>query len=428
MNYVIQKTNDLYLHDTNIENIFINEYMPLAPGDYVKVFLYAYMYAANKQSMNNEEMANQLNIPVKTVEEAWNYWESMLAIKKHKVSASEGDYVIEFLELKAMLYGSGEPVASTGKSEEIYENKTSNPLGNDEVKLLFNSIERLIERPLDSREVKSILELHEDFGMPVSLIEFGFKYGISKGNTNFNYIYAILNNWMKSGVKSIDDAEGFIEEVDEKKQREKRVMKALGFNRSASEIESSMMDRWFDEYGFKMDMVLEACSKTSGIPNPNFNYVNKILENWHSSSVKENRDVNEGSSVSRKVLNAYYDYLRQKSENDAEARKREVYEAIPQVEEIDREIKNIGVKISMAMITKDSSVDVNKLKQDMDYLVQDRAILLTENNYEMDFTEVKYTCDKCKDTGMTDEGAPCTCIQERRKEAANWQKRENIPL
>ena len=36
----------VYLYDTPIENIFLAEYMPEIPGDYLKVYLYAQMLAA----------------------------------------------------------------------------------------------------------------------------------------------------------------------------------------------------------------------------------------------------------------------------------------------------------------------------------------------------------------------------------------------
>ena len=41
------------------------------------------------------------------------------------------------------------------------------------------------------------------------------------------------------------------------------------------------MDTWFEEMEFSLDKVLEACSKTTGIANPNINYVNKVLVNWY---------------------------------------------------------------------------------------------------------------------------------------------------
>ena len=41
------------------------------------------------------------------------------------------------------------------------------------------------------------------------------------------------------------------------------------------------MDSWFETMDFSLEKVLTACSKTSGISNPNINYVNKVLLNWY---------------------------------------------------------------------------------------------------------------------------------------------------
>ena len=75
MNFVREKIKDFYLLDSRIENIFINEYMPAAPGDYVKVFIYAGMYAEHGLAMNNETIARQLGLEERQVQEAWSYWE-----------------------------------------------------------------------------------------------------------------------------------------------------------------------------------------------------------------------------------------------------------------------------------------------------------------------------------------------------------------
>ena len=45
MGFIKEKTRDYFLLDTSVENIFINEYMAGAPGDFVKVYLFALMYA-----------------------------------------------------------------------------------------------------------------------------------------------------------------------------------------------------------------------------------------------------------------------------------------------------------------------------------------------------------------------------------------------
>ena len=38
-----RKPRDIYLLDSHLENVFINEFLPAAPGDYVKVYVYVCM-------------------------------------------------------------------------------------------------------------------------------------------------------------------------------------------------------------------------------------------------------------------------------------------------------------------------------------------------------------------------------------------------
>ena len=44
---------------------------------------------------------------------------------------------------------------------------------------------------------------------------------------------------------------------------------------------------WFDKMGFSVDAILDACSKTAGISNPNINYINKVLTNWYEEGGKK---------------------------------------------------------------------------------------------------------------------------------------------
>ncbi|MEI3406319.1 MAG: hypothetical protein V8Q79_07035 [Christensenellales bacterium] len=108
MNFRREEIKEYYLLDTDVENIFINEYMASAPGDFVKVYLFALMYAGVRESLDNDMIARQLSMKVEDVEKAWAYWESMGVIRKErKNAAAEGkaEYDLEFVSLKRMLYG-----------------------------------------------------------------------------------------------------------------------------------------------------------------------------------------------------------------------------------------------------------------------------------------------------------------------------------
>ena len=81
MKYIKAKRRDMYLGDMPLENIFINEFLPIAPGDFVKVYLYARLYAELGYPLDNAQMSKELAVDEKTIIEAWEYWEDMNAIK-----------------------------------------------------------------------------------------------------------------------------------------------------------------------------------------------------------------------------------------------------------------------------------------------------------------------------------------------------------
>ena len=82
MNFIKEKIKDFFLLDTKVENIFINEYMPSAPGDFVKVYLYASMYAEHGLEITEKAIAKQLGLSEEKVREAWEYWEERGVIRK----------------------------------------------------------------------------------------------------------------------------------------------------------------------------------------------------------------------------------------------------------------------------------------------------------------------------------------------------------
>ena len=186
----------------------------------------------------------------------------------------------------------------------------------------------------------------------------------------------------------------------------------------ATDGERKIIDKWFDEMGFSLERILDACQKTVGIQNPNVNYVNKILENWQKEADSFGRDVNRKTTVSQTDLNSYYDFLRHDAERKAQEAKREVYEKLPRIEEIDESLKDLGSRLSRAVLS--GSEDLEEIKKLTTLLEQERAVLLTENNFPLDFTDVKYLCNECHDTGVNDAGRRCTCVRDRRGDAELW--------
>ena len=62
---------------TNIANLFMEEHLPVANGDCVRVYLYGLYLCQNSTSADNtlENMSAKLGIPVANIKDAFEYWE-----------------------------------------------------------------------------------------------------------------------------------------------------------------------------------------------------------------------------------------------------------------------------------------------------------------------------------------------------------------
>lgn len=421
MEYVKPKAGDIYLSDLSIENIFINEFMPDADGDYVKVYLLARLYAEIGKPLPDAEMCKELGISEDVIKDAWDYWEGIGAVRKNYIDGGKLGFSIEFMNLKEMMFGSGEGAADPEPDPEEIE--PTGLFGGDTARKLMESIEKELGRTLSSSEMRTVIGWVEDVGATPEVVQKAVSYCVELGKVSFKYIGKVVAEWRAKGFRTAATVDEYLEEIDQRRVRQRRILKALGLSRNPTEAESALMDQWFGDLGFTMDKVLEACARTTGISNPNIKYVDSTLRNWKKEAAEAAApETEESKPVTMAVLRDYYEYLRNQAEREAARRRSRIYREIPKVEEIDNRIRELGIMMTHAVL-RGSGSEEKDYNEEMERLYEDRAILLTENNYDMDYTEVRYRCDRCNDTGIDEMGNNCTfCMSQRIAEAEEWQK------
>ncbi len=407
-----EKINSYYLHDTAVENVFINEFVPDAPGNYVKIYLFALMYADIGVSISHEDVAKQLSLQVEDILSAWTYWESKGVIKKlYGDPADLINYKVEFIDLKEQIYGKND---KSKKDRNKLPRSLEGIMNDAELKQMYNRIEQITGRLFQGREPVSILGWMRDYGITSEFIIYAYEYCTKERNNNkLNYVAAVVKEWAEQGLKSVKDIEEHLQENDSRHYLYKRVMKALGFSRNPTEEEKRIMDVWFDDLALNINAVLDACKKTSGISNPNINYVNTVLTSKNKGSGKAAKD-SEGDGKIAAAVKSYEDD-RTVNETAAQGRRAEIYKAIPRISEIEEEIRRISMEISRSMLSQDSSAKtrIKSLKKRQESLSDEKAYLLTDNNYQVNYMDVWYTCPLCKDMGILDSGARCSCFADK---------------
>jgi DnaD/phage-associated family protein len=408
MNFKREKINNYYLHDTAVENVFINEFLPDAPGDFVRVYLFALMYADICVSMNNESIAKQLSMPVEDVLKAWTYWEGKGVIRKHYSDpADKLHYKVEFVNLKEQIYGNGK---AKNKKSQLPAN-LQGLMSDKELKQMYSRIEQVTGRLFQGKEPVTILNWIRDYELSPDFIIFAYEHCTkNRNNSRLNYVGAVVKEWAGKGLRTVADIEAHLQETDNRHYLYKRVMKALGFMRNPTEEEKRIMDTWFDEYSLDIDRVLEACRKTSGISNPNINYVNTVLTSKGKTTVDAQKE-STGDSLISSVMRTYEED-RLANEAAAEERRKQVYKAVPRIREIEEESRKISMEISKIMLSQGpgAKTKIKELKRRADALADEKSYLLTDNNFQINYLDIWYTCPQCKDMGILDSGARCSCF------------------
>ena len=411
MSFYKEEIKDIFLLDTPVENMFINEYMKSAPGDYVKVYLFSLMYAGLGTELTNADIAKHLKMEPEDVLKAWTYWEKQNVIRKHlKGSESGFDYDVEFVMLKEQLYGDKTvPQITTQTIGQLMEDPP--------IRQMITDIEQITGRVYSSSEMLKILSWIEDFQMLPETITYAFSYAKKQRRSSLKYVEKLILDWGGKGLRDVESVEENLAKKDRKRAIHRRVFQALGFSRNATEEEQRIMDSWFDEMGMSLETVLEACSLTSGISSPNINYVNKVLSSWKKEG-KTGRAAAPSDKPGNREIMAYYDLLRQQEESEAQQRRQEVYGRVPRIREIEDAIARKNMELSRIIIsdTVDKKKAGAKIRQDMDELNIEKAFLLTENEYEPDYMEIRYTCPQCKDTGILESGEKCQCYKKVTRE------------
>lgn len=146
--------------------------------------------------------------------------------------------------------------------------------------------EERLGRPLSEREIASILEWMQVFTFQEDLARAVIDEGCANGVPRFAYLNRIAASWHDEGVRSLADLKTIQTEYRRTMAKHNMVARYLGLGRRLSEAEQKLVQKWTEEWGFPDDVLLRACDTTVNIKEPNFRYIDKVLESWQKQGVK----------------------------------------------------------------------------------------------------------------------------------------------
>lgn len=343
---LISLQNSSELEVTILSNRFIDNFMPRANGEFVKVYIYLLRaVSSSPSSFSLEHMADRLFCTERDIFRALKYWEGEkilsltyttdrqlsgitllepFADAGHMESSASSENIFSTAGTSSspvsaqMAAGISQPVALTGSAPKNVSLSSSNSAvscgtsselstsadyirsltpdhiselkQNEEVSQLLYIAEQYLAKTLTPTEMQKIFFFYDELHMSADLIEYLVEYCVSRGRKSMRYIETVALAWTRDGVTTVEMARDASSRFSKDYYT---ILKAMGISgRNPVENEISYIDTWRKTYSFDLELIQEACSRTVlSTGQPSFQYADKILSGWKKKNVHTLEDV-----------------------------------------------------------------------------------------------------------------------------------------
>lgn len=280
--------NRSQVNTTTIENDFIDNHMTKANGEYVKVYLLLLRHLhAENSALSICRLADYLDCTEKDIVRALSYWanEGLLQIYYDEAGNINGLALGKSSDSPAAAQA---PVVSTLPCPEKKEKPSVSQ--QEELQQLYFVAEQYLGKTLSVVDIQKINYFFDELHFSAELIEYLIEYCVENGHKSMHYIETVALNWSDAKITTVSEARASSSLYNKNCFA---VLKAFGIKgRNPAPIEVNYIKKWTEEYGFTLDIVLEACNRTiSNTAKADFKYADSILSSWLNKDVHHLKDI-----------------------------------------------------------------------------------------------------------------------------------------
>lgn len=309
------------LNATMVSNEFIDKYMAGANGEYVKVYLYILRHQGQIESVG--QIADDLNHTEADVKRAVGYWVRQGVLEEGQTLGNgieagtrkgrgaqeqkaadgigeeeagfvqadvRGKAVIPAPNIKPLSAADQTPQASASPRKTYTPEQVSRLADQEDFTQLLYISQKYMDKIFTPRECEVFAYLYDALHMPAELLEYLVEYCVQNGHCSIRYLESVAINWHEKGFRTVDEAKAYTATFSKEGFA---VMRAFGISdRRPGASEQEFIRKWFRDFGFAKEIVLEACSRTlKAIHKPSFSYADKILTDWKKGGVRVMADI-----------------------------------------------------------------------------------------------------------------------------------------
>ena len=249
---------------TPIENMFLLDFMPVAPEGFLKVYLYVRMLAAHPELAGDlKAVAEALRMDEDAVYSALAYWEQQGLVRR----LSDNPVACELIPMWSQ--------ANAARTEDDYYRYRD---FNNRLQALFD------KNIIHAKELETVNDWISVLGFEqeaaLRLAAWGVETSQAKSpkpDVTIKRMDKIAVAWAGRGIRTLAEVERAIAHEDGPNKAARAVLKRFSLRRQPTEDELACARRWMEEWHFTQEDILAACEETTKSSNPSFAYLDAIL-------------------------------------------------------------------------------------------------------------------------------------------------------
>ena len=299
-----QSDLSLLFSSTNLPDIFFTEYLSQISGDALKVYLYMTFLAKYNKDIRLNDLSKKLELPLKTIQDSIKYLEEQTLITRKNTG-----YILNNIqEIELHKLYNPKVTSSPEELEKISQNKHRAKA--------IDSINNQFFQGIMSPSWYSDIDLwFKKYSFDEEVMIALFQYCFNRSALHRNYIQTVAEAWFKNDIKTYNDLDKYYQKQEKLNTLQKTISKKLGLTRHLSQYEEGYIEKWNIDYGYNLDVIELALKKTTSKANPNFDYLDKLLTDWHDRNFKTTNDV-QNILLQMKEKNTGYSNYDQRNYND----------------------------------------------------------------------------------------------------------------
>ena len=252
----------------NVDAKFLNDYLPIVPDNYLKVYLFGLLKCQNSESSDNsiQNFVNVLNLKEEDIINAFKYWQEENLVQIIETNPIQ----IKFLPQKNN-FGSLKKVDSKKYATFVSELQ-----------------ETISGRQINPNEYLKYIDFIENYNIQATDFIMIVKYCVDKkgDNINCNYILTVAKVWVEEGVRTAEKIKEKIESLTLLSSEVNQVAQALKFRGNLSIEHQQFYEKWVKFYGFNLNTILALSKKVSAKSKSfGFEKLDKLLTDYYELKI-----------------------------------------------------------------------------------------------------------------------------------------------